>query len=106
MEIGMEKFWIRFVFVFVFVFVSVFAFAFAFVFPWPSVEYCKKTRCLRVLSSEYLVKDDPNFDPTSNYHICGEKHTIIRFVMFFRQTHQGLIRIMQGLRLKVYLQAN
>ena len=90
----MEKFWITFVFVFVFVTV----FSFAFVFPWPSVEYCKKTRCLRVLSSEYLVKDDPNFDPTSNYHICGEKHTIIRFVMFFRQTHQGLLSQTQLLR--------
>ena len=49
---------------------------FVFVFVWPSVEYCKKKKCLRVSLSEYLVKDDPNFDPASNYHICGEKHTI------------------------------
>ena len=32
--------------------------------------------CLRVASREYLVKDDPNFDPAPNYHICREKHTI------------------------------
>ena len=67
------------------------------------VGYCKKTKCLRVAPGEYLVKDDPNFDPAANYHICREKHTIK--ICHVQPPPLLALHLMQGLklRIKIYL---